>query len=79
MLDLLLRVDKFENSLSVFWNGCCPYDWFALLLQIVQEVIEILAFVDAQQSVELIQLFIEIVQSERSQQVALFVRGECVN
>jgi len=79
MLDLLFGVDKIEDNLSVFWNSCCPYYWLTLLLEIVQEIIEIFTFIDTQQSIKAIQLFIEIVGTKGSQQVSLFIRGEGIN
>lgn len=79
VLDFSLRVDEFEDEFSVLWHGRGPDDGFALLFEVVEEIAEIFAFINAQQGVVGIELFIKVIGPHGCEKVAFFIGGEGVH
>jgi hypothetical protein len=79
MLDFLLRIDQFHNKIGVFGYSSGPDDGLALLFEVAEKVTQIFAFINAQQRIIRVELFVEIVGSHGGQEVAFLIGGECVH
>lgn len=67
MFDFSFWVDQFQNDFGILGNGGCPNNWLALLFEVVDKVVKVFPFINTQQGVKLVELFVEIVRPERGQ------------
>ena len=73
MLDFLLRVDQFHNEIGVFGYGSGPDNGLALLFEVAEKVAQIFAFINAQQRIIRVELFVEIVGAHGGQEIAFLI------
>jgi hypothetical protein len=60
MLDFFLRVNQFEYKIGVLRYSSGPEDRFALLFEVAEKVIEIFAFVNAQQRIIRVKFLVKV-------------------
>ena len=77
--NFLVRVDQVHNQLHIAWHSCWPEDGLALLGEVVDEVVQVFAFVDAEEGFILFVLGVEVIVPEGSEKVALLIGGKGVH
>jgi hypothetical protein len=79
MLYFFLWVDQFEYKIGVLRYSSGPEDRFALLFEVAEKVIEIFAFINAQQGIIRVKFLVKVVRTHRGEEVAFLIWGESVH